>query len=135
VRLNTSALVVRVEGGQKLVDLVSDDYKYTIAVDAIFISIGRSPDHRSCQGTRPDHRVKRREYLPIRQVTGNAEQNERVRLRRIGTRSGRRIAHVDSLPVFSRWPPNSCRIADKSWLEKSDWPREVVGPAKPREPA
>ena len=44
VRLNTSVVAVRVEDGQKLVDLVSDDYKYTIAVDAIFISIGRSPN-------------------------------------------------------------------------------------------
>lgn len=32
VRLNTKAVNVRVEGGQKLVDLVSDDYKSTVAV-------------------------------------------------------------------------------------------------------
>jgi pyruvate/2-oxoglutarate dehydrogenase complex dihydrolipoamide dehydrogenase (E3) component len=44
VRLNTSAVAVRVEDGQKLVDLVSDDYKNTIAVDAILIVIGRSPN-------------------------------------------------------------------------------------------
>lgn len=44
VRLNTRAVAVRVENGQKLVDLVSDDYKNTIAVDAILTGIGRSPN-------------------------------------------------------------------------------------------
>src|SRR5450756_2748690 len=44
VRLNTSAVGVRVEGGQKLVDLVSDDYKSTVAVDAILTGIGRVPN-------------------------------------------------------------------------------------------
>ncbi len=44
VRLNTSAVAVRVEDGQKLVDLVSDDYKHTITVDAIITGIGRSPN-------------------------------------------------------------------------------------------
>jgi pyruvate/2-oxoglutarate dehydrogenase complex dihydrolipoamide dehydrogenase (E3) component len=44
VRLNTRAVSVRVEGGQKLVDLISDDYKSTVAVDAILIGTGRVPD-------------------------------------------------------------------------------------------
>jgi len=44
VRLNTSAVGVRVEGGQKLVDLVSDDYKSTVAVDAILTGTGRAPN-------------------------------------------------------------------------------------------
>lgn len=44
VRLNTAAVNVRVEGGQKLVDLVSDDYKSTVAVDAIVTGIGRVPN-------------------------------------------------------------------------------------------
>ena len=44
VRLNTSAVAVRVEDGQKLVDLVSDDYQNTIAVDAILTGSGRSPN-------------------------------------------------------------------------------------------
>ena len=44
VRLNTEALGVRVEGGQKVVDLVSDDYKSTIAVDAILTGAGRMPN-------------------------------------------------------------------------------------------
>ena len=44
VRLNTAAINVRVEGGQKLVDLVSDDYKSTVAVDAILTGTGRVPN-------------------------------------------------------------------------------------------
>jgi pyruvate/2-oxoglutarate dehydrogenase complex dihydrolipoamide dehydrogenase (E3) component len=44
VRLNTKAVNVRVEGGQKLVDLVSDDYKSTVAVDAILTGTGRLPN-------------------------------------------------------------------------------------------
>ena len=44
VRLNTKAVNVRVEDGQKLVDLVSDDYKSTVAVDAILTGIGRVPN-------------------------------------------------------------------------------------------
>jgi pyruvate/2-oxoglutarate dehydrogenase complex dihydrolipoamide dehydrogenase (E3) component len=44
VRLNTEAVNVRVEGGQKLVDLVSDDYKSTVAVDAILTGTGRVPN-------------------------------------------------------------------------------------------
>jgi pyruvate/2-oxoglutarate dehydrogenase complex dihydrolipoamide dehydrogenase (E3) component len=44
VRLNTKAVNVRVEHGQKLVDLVSDDYKSTVAVDAILTGTGRVPN-------------------------------------------------------------------------------------------
>jgi pyruvate/2-oxoglutarate dehydrogenase complex dihydrolipoamide dehydrogenase (E3) component len=44
VRLNTTAVAVRVEHGQKLVDLVSDDYKSTVAVDAILTGTGRLPN-------------------------------------------------------------------------------------------
>ena len=44
VRLNTSAVNVRVENGQKLVDLVSDDYRSTVAVDAILTGTGRVPN-------------------------------------------------------------------------------------------
>ena len=44
VRLNTVAMKVRVENGQKLVDLVSDDHKSTVAVDAILTGIGRVPN-------------------------------------------------------------------------------------------
>jgi pyruvate/2-oxoglutarate dehydrogenase complex dihydrolipoamide dehydrogenase (E3) component len=44
VRLNTRAVAARAENGQKLVDLVSDDYRNTIAVDAILTGIGRTPN-------------------------------------------------------------------------------------------
>ncbi len=44
VRLNTRAVNVRVEGGQKLVDLVSDDHKSTVVVDAILTGTGRVPN-------------------------------------------------------------------------------------------
>jgi pyruvate/2-oxoglutarate dehydrogenase complex dihydrolipoamide dehydrogenase (E3) component len=43
VRLNTTAVNVRVEDGQKRVDLVSEDYKSTVAVDAILTGTGRVP--------------------------------------------------------------------------------------------
>lgn len=41
VRLNTNAVDVRVQGGQKIIDLVSDDYKSTVTVDAILTGTGR----------------------------------------------------------------------------------------------
>jgi pyruvate/2-oxoglutarate dehydrogenase complex dihydrolipoamide dehydrogenase (E3) component len=44
VRLNTHAVRVRVEGGEKRVDLVSDDYQSTVAVDAILTGTGRLPN-------------------------------------------------------------------------------------------
>ena len=44
VRLNTAAVGVRVENGEKLVDLVSDDYQSTVAVDAILTGVGRVPN-------------------------------------------------------------------------------------------
>jgi pyruvate/2-oxoglutarate dehydrogenase complex dihydrolipoamide dehydrogenase (E3) component len=44
VRLNTEAVKVRMEGGQKLVDLVSADYQSTVAVDAILTGTGRIPN-------------------------------------------------------------------------------------------
>jgi pyruvate/2-oxoglutarate dehydrogenase complex dihydrolipoamide dehydrogenase (E3) component len=44
VRLNTAAARVRTEGGRKLVDLISDDYQSTVAVDAILTGTGRLPN-------------------------------------------------------------------------------------------
>ncbi len=44
VRLNTKVTNVRLEGGQKFVDLVSDDYKSTVVVDAILTGTGRVPN-------------------------------------------------------------------------------------------
>ena len=43
VRLNTAAVRVSVEHGEKVVDLVSDDYHSRIAVDEILTGVGRSP--------------------------------------------------------------------------------------------
>ena len=44
IRLNTRALDVRVDGGGKVVDLVSDDYRSTVVVDAILTGTGRVPN-------------------------------------------------------------------------------------------
>ena len=44
VRLNSKAVSVRVEGGEKLVDLVTDDHHSTVAVDAILTGTGRVPN-------------------------------------------------------------------------------------------
>jgi pyruvate/2-oxoglutarate dehydrogenase complex dihydrolipoamide dehydrogenase (E3) component len=44
VRLNTAAVSVRVENGQKVVALVSDDYHSTVVVDAILTGTGRLPN-------------------------------------------------------------------------------------------
>ena len=44
VRLNTRVLNVHVDGGAKLVDLVSDDYHSTVVVDAILTGTGRLPN-------------------------------------------------------------------------------------------
>jgi pyruvate/2-oxoglutarate dehydrogenase complex dihydrolipoamide dehydrogenase (E3) component len=44
VRLNTRALNVRVDGGAKIVDLVSDDYHSTVVADAILTGTGRVPN-------------------------------------------------------------------------------------------
>lgn len=44
VRLNTRVVGVRMENGEKLVDMVSDDYKSTATVDAIMTGVGRVPN-------------------------------------------------------------------------------------------
>ena len=44
VRLNTTAVQVRAEGGQKQVDLVSEDSRCTVTVDAILTGTGRVPN-------------------------------------------------------------------------------------------
>lgn len=44
VRLNTRVLRIRMENGEKHVDLVSDDYHNTITVDAILAGVGRLPN-------------------------------------------------------------------------------------------
>ena len=44
VRLNTKVVGVRMQDGEKLVDMVSDDYHSTVAVDAILTGTGRLPN-------------------------------------------------------------------------------------------
>jgi pyruvate/2-oxoglutarate dehydrogenase complex dihydrolipoamide dehydrogenase (E3) component len=44
IHLNTRAVSVRVDGNQKLIDLVSEDYKSTVTVDQILIGVGRTPN-------------------------------------------------------------------------------------------
>jgi pyruvate/2-oxoglutarate dehydrogenase complex dihydrolipoamide dehydrogenase (E3) component len=44
IHLNTTAVKVRVEGKQKLVDLISDGNNSTVAVDEILTGIGRAPN-------------------------------------------------------------------------------------------
>lgn len=44
VRLNTRPTAVRLEGAERVVDLVSDDYRSTVTVDAIFVGVGRQPN-------------------------------------------------------------------------------------------
>ncbi|GAB3778878.1 mercuric reductase [Dyella agri] len=43
IRLNTIATAVRVDAGVKQVDLLSDDYRNTVPVDAILTGVGHSP--------------------------------------------------------------------------------------------
>jgi pyruvate/2-oxoglutarate dehydrogenase complex dihydrolipoamide dehydrogenase (E3) component len=44
IHLNTETINVRMEGNQKIVDLVTDDYKFTLAVDEILVGIGSAPN-------------------------------------------------------------------------------------------
>jgi pyruvate/2-oxoglutarate dehydrogenase complex dihydrolipoamide dehydrogenase (E3) component len=44
IHLNTTVVDVRLEGSQKLVDLVSADYRSTVAIDAILTGMGRVPN-------------------------------------------------------------------------------------------
>jgi pyruvate/2-oxoglutarate dehydrogenase complex dihydrolipoamide dehydrogenase (E3) component len=44
VRLNTRVVGVRIEGGQKQLDLISDDYRSTVTVDQILAGTGRVPN-------------------------------------------------------------------------------------------
>jgi pyruvate/2-oxoglutarate dehydrogenase complex dihydrolipoamide dehydrogenase (E3) component len=44
IHLNTETINVRTEGNQKIVDLVSNDYKFTLVVDEILVGIGGAPN-------------------------------------------------------------------------------------------
>lgn len=69
VRLNTRVTRVRVEGGEKLIDLVSDDYHVTIAVDTILAGVGRVPNveglglEAAGVGYDPDNGIRVNDFL------------------------------------------------------------------------
>ena len=44
IHLNTTVVAVRMEGDEKIVDLVSDDDKFSVSVDEILAGIGRAPN-------------------------------------------------------------------------------------------
>jgi pyruvate/2-oxoglutarate dehydrogenase complex dihydrolipoamide dehydrogenase (E3) component len=44
IHLNTDTLNIRTEGKQKIVDLASDDYKFTLTVDEILVGAGSAPN-------------------------------------------------------------------------------------------
>ncbi len=44
VRLNTTVTGVRMQDGQRVVDMVSDDYHSSVAVDAVLTGVGRLPN-------------------------------------------------------------------------------------------
>jgi len=44
IHLNTEVAAVRMEGGKKIIDLVSDDNKISVSVDEIAAGIGRAPN-------------------------------------------------------------------------------------------
>lgn len=46
IHLNTLATQVRAKGRQKIVDLVTDDYRTSVITDAILIGVGRAPNVR-----------------------------------------------------------------------------------------
>ena len=54
-----------------------------------------------------DHRLQRREDLLVGQVAGGTEKNQRIGM-------GRVHGVVLTFAGFSRWPPNSKRIAESS---------------------
>jgi pyruvate/2-oxoglutarate dehydrogenase complex dihydrolipoamide dehydrogenase (E3) component len=44
IHLNTQAINVRVEGGQKLIDLVGEGDKFTVTTDQILVGVGHTPN-------------------------------------------------------------------------------------------
>ena len=44
IHLNTDTVNVRTEGNERIVDLVSQDYKFTLTVDQILVGIGSAPN-------------------------------------------------------------------------------------------
>src|SRR5258708_27286408 len=75
-----------------------------------------NPNHRDVEVTVLDHRLQGREYLLIREIAGDAKDDECIRMA---------VRHDAPSPAFSRWPPNSKRIADNNLSAKSASPREL----------
>ena len=44
IHLNTQTIDVRVEQGEKVIDLISEDYKFTVVVDEILVGVGHTPN-------------------------------------------------------------------------------------------
>ena len=76
-------------------------------------------DDRDIEVTTLDHRLQRRKDLLVGEVARDAEDNQCIR-------GG---CHPDApfscAAPISRWPPNPCRIADRSLSAKSASPREL----------
>src|SRR5260370_11115203 len=75
-----------------------------------------NPNHRDVEVTVLDHRLNGWEYLLIREIAGDAKDDKCIRMA---------IRHHAPSPAFSRWPPNSKRIADNNLSAKSASPREL----------
>src|SRR5262249_12134635 len=72
----------------------------------------RNPDHGDVEGAPPGHRVEGGEDLLVREISGRAEEDERVGAGGVG------CGHDQALR-FSSWPPNCLRMADSSWSSYS----------------
>src|SRR5262245_25155804 len=79
----------------------------------------RHPDDRDGEIAVPRHGLQGREDLLVGEVAGGPEEDEGVGVRR------RHHAPLAGSAGFSRWPPNSYRMADRSLLAKSASPREL----------
>src|SRR5262249_25565330 len=80
----------------------------------------RHADDRHVEVTGLHHRLQRGKDLLVREVAGRAEEGE-------GIGSDVDVAHMRPriYARFSRWPPNSNRMAESSLSAKSASPREL----------
>jgi pyruvate/2-oxoglutarate dehydrogenase complex dihydrolipoamide dehydrogenase (E3) component len=76
VRLNTQVRNVRVEGGAKIVDLVSDDYHSTVVVDAILTGTGRLPNAKGLDLEAGGGDLHRRPGGPVEGLRGSRQQRK-----------------------------------------------------------
>ncbi len=83
IHLNTTVVAVRMEGVEKIVDLVSDGDKFSVSVDEILAGIGRAPNVESMNleaaGVRLRHRNRNpRRRLPADQQPANLRGGRRM---------------------------------------------------------